>query len=158
MSVHDKWLQTLTNMKGVFNDQGIDIQLPPPSQLELQIEYLEVIPGKKIKGRVPFQKRFTNPIKTYQGGFLTAAMDDHFGPLSYITAEKPCTTLSLNTTFLKAFTESMGYCIVEAEVLQKTKSFIFMRATLTSPDGEILAHGESHVAILSDEQLQKVKI
>jgi len=158
MSVHDKWLQTLTNMKGVFNDQGIDIQLPPPSQLELQIEYLEVIPGKKIKGRVPFQKRFTNPIKTYQGGFLTAAMDDHFGPLSYITAEKPCTTLSLNTTFLKAFTESMGYCIVEAEVLQKTKSFIFMRATLTSPDGDILAHGESHVAILRDEQLQKVKI
>lgn len=158
MSVHDKWLQTLANMKGVFNDQGIDIQLPPPSQLELQIEYLEVIPGKKIKGRVPFQKRFTNPIKTYQGGFLTAAMDDHFGPLSYITAEKPCTTLSLNTTFLKAFTESMGYCIVEAEVLQKTKSFIFMRATLTSPDGDILAHGESHVAILRDEQIQKVKI
>ena len=158
MSVHDKWLQTLANMKGVFNDQGLDIQLPPPSQLELQIEYLEVIPGKKIKGRVPFQKRFTNPIKTYQGGFLTAAMDDHFGPLSYITAEKPCTTLSLNTTFLKAFTESMGYCIVEAEVLQKTKSFIFMRATLTSPDGDILAHGESHVAILRDEQIQKVKI
>jgi acyl-coenzyme A thioesterase PaaI-like protein len=157
MSVHEKWLKTLAHTKGVLNDQGIDIQLPPPSQLELQIEYLEVIPGQKIKGKVPFQKRFTNPIKTYQGGFLSAAMDDHFGPLSYITAERPCTTLSLNTTFLKAFTESMGHCYVEAEVLQKTKSFIFMRATVTSPTGEILAHGESHVSILRDDQLQKVK-
>lgn len=156
MSVHEQWVKTLNLMKGKLNDQGIDIQLPPPSQLELQIEYLEVTPGKKIRGKVPFQKRFTNPIKTYQGGFLSAAMDDHFGPLSYITAEKPCTTLSLNVTFLKAFTEKMGHCIVEAEVLQKTKSFIFMRAMVLSPDGELIAHGESHVAILRDEHLQKV--
>ena len=156
MSVHEQWLKTLAITKGQLNAQGIDIQLPPPSQLELQIEYLEVVPGKKIRGKVPFQKRFTNPIKTYQGGILSAAMDDHFGPLSYVTAEKPCTTLSLNVTFLKAFTEKMGHCIVEAEVLKTSKFFIFMRATVYSPDGDILAHGESHVAILRDEQLQKV--
>jgi acyl-coenzyme A thioesterase PaaI-like protein len=158
MSVHADWLQTLSQTKAQLNDQGIDIQLPPPSQLELQIEYLEVAPGKKIKGKVLFQKRFTNPIKTYQGGMLTAAMDDHFGPLSYITAERPCTTLSLNTTFIKPFTEKMGHCIIEAEVLQKTKSFIFMRATVYSPEGELLAHGDSHVAILREEQLQKVNV
>jgi acyl-coenzyme A thioesterase PaaI-like protein len=157
MSVHENWLKKLSHTKQQLNAQGIDIQLPPPSQTELQIEFLEIVPGKKIKGKVPFQSRFTNPIRTFQGGFLSAAMDDHFGPLSYITAERPCTTLSLNVTFLKAFTEKMQYCIVEAEVLQKTKSFIFMRATVLSPDGEIFAHGESHVAILTDEQLLKVK-
>lgn len=157
MSVHENWLKSLSLTKAQLNAQGIDIQLPPPSQLELQIEYLEVVPGKKIKGKVLFQKRFTNPIKTFQGGILSAAMDDHFGPLSYITAEKPCTTLSLNVTFLKPFTEKMGHCLIEAEVLQKTKSFIFMRAVVLSPDGEMLAHGESHVAILRDDLLQKVK-
>lgn len=156
MSVHESWLQNLQQTKELLNAQGIDIQLPPPSQIELKIEYLEVVPGKKIKGKVLFQKRFTNPIKTYQGGFLTAAMDDHFGPLSYITAQRPCTTLSINTTFLKPFTDQMEFCVIEAEVLQKTKAFIFMRAVVLSPNGDILAHGESHVAILSDEQLQKV--
>jgi acyl-coenzyme A thioesterase PaaI-like protein len=156
MSVHETWHKQLSQTKAQLNAQGIDIQLPPPSQLELQIEYLEVVPGKKIKGKVPFQKRFTNPIKTFQGGILGAAMDDHFGPLSYITAERPCTTLSLNVSFLKPFTEKMGHCLIEAEVLQKTKSFIFMRAIVLSPDGEMLAHGESHVAILRDDQLQKV--
>jgi len=157
MTVHEDWLKKLAQTKAQLNAQGVDVQLPPLSQLELQIEYLEVFPGKKIKGKIPFQKRFSNPIKTFQGGFLTAAMDDHFGPLSYITAERPCTTLSLNSTFLKPFTEKMGHCIIEAEVLQKTKSFIFMRAVVLSPDGEMLAHGESHVSILRDDQLQKVK-
>ena len=157
MSFHESWLQSLAHTKEQLNAKGIDIQLPPASMLELQIEYLEAIPGKLIKGKVPFQKRFSNPIRTYQGGFLSAAMDDHFGPLSYITAERPCTTLSLNVTFLKPFTEKMGFCVIEAEVLQKTKSFIFMRATVSSPDGVILAHGESHVSVLTDDHLQKVK-
>lgn len=157
MSFHDEWIKSLERTKAELNAKGIDIQLPPASMLELQIEYLEATPGKSIKGKVPFQKRFTNPIKTYQGGILAAAIDDHFGPLSYITAGRPCTTLSLNMTFLKPFTEKMGHIIVEAEVLQKTKSFIFMRATAKSLEGDLLAHAESHVNILSDEHLSKVK-
>lgn len=156
MSFHDEWLKSLEKTQSDLKSQGADVQLPPPSMLELQIEYLEAIPGKLIKGKVPFQKRFSNPIRTYQGGLLSAAMDDHFGPLSYITAQGPCTTLSLNTTFLKPFTEKMLYCIIEAEVLQKTKSFIFMRATVKSPEGILIAHGDSHVAILSEEHLKKV--
>lgn len=157
MSVNDEWFKSMAQMKAGLNAKGVDIQLPPPSMLELGIEYLIVEPGKKMKGKIPFQSRFTNPIRTYQGGFLAAAMDDIYGPLSYVTAGGPCTTLSLNTTFLKPFTEKMGHCFVEAEVLQKTKSFIFMRATVTSPEGELLAHSESHVAILSAEHLAKVK-
>lgn len=157
MSVHETWLKSMAQMKAQLNANGVDIQLPPPSQIELQMEYLEVSPGKKIRAKVPFQQRFTNPIKTFQGGILVAVMDDCFGPLSYVTAERPCTTLSLNTTFLKPFTEKMGHCIVEVEVLQKTKSFIFMRGVVLSPEGDMLAHAESHVAILRDDQMQKVK-
>src|SRR5262245_14194674 len=79
MSVHEQWLQSLSEMKKQLAAKGVEAQLPPPSQVELQIEYLEVVPGKKIRGKVPFQKRFTNPIRTYQGGILSAAMDDHLG-------------------------------------------------------------------------------
>lgn len=157
MSVHQEWLAKLKVFKEQLNALGVPIQLPPPSQQELQIEYLEIIPGKKIKGKFPFQQRFTNPIGTYQGGFLIAAMDDHFGPLSYSTAERPCTTLSLSSTFLKPFVAKMGHAIVEVEVLSKTKSFIFMRGTVTSLEGELLAHADSHVAILRDDQLNRGK-
>lgn len=159
MSVHTEWLERLKTWKAeILAQTGVEFQLPPPSQIELQLEYTEIIPGEKIAAKLPFQKRFTNPIYTYQGGFLVAGIDDIFGPLSYMTAGRPCTTLSLNTTFLKAFTEKLQYVTIEGFVLQKTKNFIFMRAEVKSPTGELIAHAESHVAILRDDQLAKGKV
>ena len=157
MTIHEEWLEKVRTFKNELLNMGLQVLLPPPSQEELAIEYIEVNPGKSIKGKVPFQEKFKNPMGTYQGGFLAAAVDDHFGPLSYLSAERPCTTLSLNITFLKPFVEKTGHCYIEAEVIQKTKSFIFMRAVITNSQGENLAHAESHVAILSDEQLQRLK-
>lgn len=157
MNVHEQWMKSLEITQKQLKEQGVDVQLPPPSMIELKMEYMEVIPGKKMVAKIPFQQRFTNPIRTFQGGFLAAGIDDVFGPLSYVSAGRPCTTLSLNTTFLKPFLAKHEFCLIEAEILQKTKSFIFMRAKVTSPDGEILAHAESHVSILRDDQLAKVK-
>ena len=158
MTVHQEWLEKVKIFRQELQKQNLNTLLPPPSLEELAIEYLEINPGKSIKGKVPFQAKFKNPMGTYQGGFLAAAVDDHFGPLSYMSAERPCTTLSLNMTFLKPFVEKMGHCFIEAEVLQKTKSFIFMRAVIFNDQGDKLAHAESHVAILTDEQLQRIKL
>ena len=154
MTVHHEWLKAIEQTKLNLSKQGIQLQLPPPSLDELKIEYLEIIPGKIIKGKAPFQKKFTNPIHTFQGGFLTAIMDDHFGPLAYLSAGSPCTTLSMSMTFLKAFIEKDEYCLIEAEVMKKSKSFIFMRGIMRSINGDIFAHSESHVTILKEDQLK----
>jgi uncharacterized protein (TIGR00369 family) len=155
MNVHEEWMKSLDGFKSELKKIGMEVQLPPPSMLELGLEYLEIKPGISMKAKFPFQKRFTNPAGILQGGFLVAALDDVLGPLTYVTSGKICLTLSLNTTFLKAFTEKMGFCIIEAFVLQKTKSFIFLRADVRSPDGELMAHAESHVSILKDEQTKR---
>jgi acyl-coenzyme A thioesterase PaaI-like protein len=84
----------------------------------------------------------------YQGGFLAAALDEVFGPLSYVSSGSACMTLSLNTTYLGAFKEDMGHCMIEAKVLKKTKNFIFMRADVYSPNGDLIAHSESHVKVV----------
>ena len=121
---------------------------PSPAHAELKLDYLTIEPGVKILSRVPYQRRLSNPIGTYQGGMLSAAIDETLGPLSYLTAGGPCTTLTLNVTFLAAFTESMGSCEIEALVLKKTKNFIFMRADVRAPNGDLVAHAESHVKVL----------
>lgn len=144
MSVHQKWLDGLKH----FNKEG-KLQLPPPSMLSLGHEFLEIVPGEKMVAKIPFQKHFTNPVGVYQGGILAGCIDDVFGPLSYITAQGPCLTISMNVTFLTSFTEEMGHCIIEAQVLKKTKNFIFMRADVKSPNGELMAHAETHVKVLS---------
>lgn len=121
------------------------LQLPPPSMEELGIEYLSIVPGKEIKAKIPFKKKFTNPTGLYQGGFLSAALDEVFGPLAFVTHQGPCLTLSLNVTFLKAFQESMKECYLVAQIIKETRQFIFMKAEVTTADGDILAFAESHV-------------
>lgn len=138
MSVHEEWLKSLKLIQG-------NMQLPPPSLLELQLEYLVIKGGETMVAKLPFQKRFTNPVGVYQGGFMAAGIDDVFGPLSYLTAKSPCMTISMNVTYLKPFTAEMGHCLISAYVLKDSKNFIFMRAEVNSPEGDLLAHAESHV-------------
>lgn len=148
MSVHQEWLKQIEKIKEqAFSVTGKKLQLPPPSNDELQIEYLEVVPGQKMVAKIPFQQKFTNPAGTYQGGFIAAGMDEVFGPLSYITVNTFCMTLSLNLTYLKAFTANVPYVIISAEVLKKTTNFVFMRGEVRTPEGDIICIGESHVAV-----------
>lgn len=156
MSVHADWLKNLAIWKADLKQKtGKDFLFPPPSNETLSVEYTAIEPGKRMEAKFPYQKKFANPIGTYQGGFLSAAIDEVLGPLSYITAGVPCMTLSLNVTFLKAITETMNHFVVEGIVLQKTKSFIFLRAEVKSPTGELIAHAESHAAVMREDQLGK---
>lgn len=158
MSVHENLMQQMLFYKEQFKTMGVDLALPPPSMLELKLEYTAVEPGKFLAAKFPFQKRFTNPVGLCQGGILAAAMDDIFGPLSYMTAQRPCMTLSMNVTYLRAFAEKDVEVIIEGRVLQKTKSFIFMRAEVKNSQSDLVATADSHVTILRDEQMQKVKV
>ena len=142
MSVHQKFLDMLKHYPK-------HLLLPPPSMIELGHEFIEMSPGEKLVAKIPFQQRFANPVGIFQGGILTACIDDVFGPLSYMTAEAPCLTLSLNTTYLGSFTKEMGHCIIEGVVIKKTKNFIFMRADVKAPNGDLIAHAETHVKVLS---------
>ena len=156
MSVHDEWLEKIKFYKSSLEEKfNKKVQLPPPTLQELQMEYLEIIPGQKMLARLPFQQRFTNPMGTYQGGFLGAAVDEVLGPLSYVTAGVPCMTLSLNMTFLKPFSANLKTVTIEGIVLQKTQSLIFMRAEIKNEAQELIAHCESHVMIMREEQLKK---
>lgn len=156
MSVHDEWVKKLAVWKEDLRQKtGKEFLFPPPSNETLQVEYTEIVPGSKMTAKFPYQRKFANPIGTYQGGFLSAAIDEVLGPLSYITAGVPCMSLSLNVTFLRAFPETLGHVVIEGTVLQKTKSFIFMRAEVKSPAGDLIAHAESHAAVMREDQLGK---
>jgi acyl-coenzyme A thioesterase PaaI-like protein len=142
MTVHENWLKELDSLK---SDK---LTLPPPTLAELGLEYLEIEPGKSMVARVPFQSRFTNPVGLYQGGMLGACLDEVFGPLSYLTAGGPTLTLSMAVTYLGSFNAEHGSCHIKAVVLKKTKNFIFLRADVTVPEGDLIAHAETHVKVL----------
>ncbi len=142
MTVHENWLKQLDSLRSE------SLTLPPPTLAELGLEYLEIEAGKSMVARVPFQKRFTNPVGVYQGGMLGACLDEVFGPLAYLTAGGATLTLSMAVTYLGTFTADQGSCCITAVVLKKTKNFIFLRADVTAPNGDLIAHAETHVKVL----------
>jgi acyl-coenzyme A thioesterase PaaI-like protein len=80
MTFHETLMNQMKTIKTQLSSQGVDLALPPPSMIELKMEYTALEPGVLLAAKFPFQKRFTNPVGLYQGGILAAAMDDIFGP------------------------------------------------------------------------------
>lgn len=144
MDTHQKILQSMES----FNQQLTGkLQLPPPTFVELKARFLDYTEGQSLTVEVPFQERFTNPVGSYQGGMFAAALDEAFGPLSYMTAQAPCVTLEMSITYLKGLRATDRHMLVKAEVLKKTSQFIFMRAEIRNPTGELLVSAQSHSSI-----------
>lgn len=158
MTFHENLVKEIAVYQKAFAEKGIHLQLPALSLGELQLEYTGLEKDLSLSAKLPFQKRFTNPVGVYQGGMLAAAMDDVFGPLAYMTAQSPCMTLSMNVTFLRPFTPKDEEVFIKGTIIQKTKSFIFMRAEIKNKTDLIIATADSHVTILREDQLQKVKV
>ncbi len=150
MSVHQQVMNGMTEMAAAFAAGGLQLQLPPASNQAIGTEYIQIELGKSLSAKIPFDARFTNPLKMYQGGFLCAALDEVFGPLSYIAAGKPVVTVELSTTFIRPFTAADEYVVIKAEIVALTKSLVIMCAEVKSKEGKLIATSKSHSLIKAD--------
>jgi acyl-coenzyme A thioesterase PaaI-like protein len=89
----------------------------------------------------------------FQGGFICAAFDDVFGPLSYMAALRPVVTVDMNTTFIRPFTANDVSAIFTAELVSLSKSMLVMRAEARTLSGKLIATSTNTSMILSDDQL-----
>ncbi|HRR07806.1 MAG TPA: PaaI family thioesterase [Rhodothermales bacterium] len=122
--------------------------LPPPCFTEMNGEYVSFTENRILVCRFPNDPRFQNPIGLMQGGFIVAAIDNTLGPLSYLVAP-PSVTTQLNTTYLRPVTMRDTYLDVHGEVLEQSKSYLHMRATVLNPSGKKIALAFSTNQILS---------
>jgi len=146
----------MEEMKRKFQESGIVLDLPPSSNLTLQTRYTDVDPGKMIMAEIPFDTKFANPIHVFQGGFLCAAFDEAFGPLSYMAAQRPVVAIEISTSFIRPFSPKDEFISIRAEVVSQTKSLMIMKAEAKSKAGKLIAISSNHALILSDEQMKKL--
>ncbi|HRR10071.1 MAG TPA: PaaI family thioesterase [Rhodothermales bacterium] len=106
-------------------------------------EYVSFTENRILVCRFPNDPRFQNPIGLMQGGFIVAAIDNTLGPLSYLVAP-PSVTTQLNTTYLRPVTMRDTYLDVHGEVLEQSKSYLHMRATVLNPSGKKNCTGLLH--------------
>jgi uncharacterized protein (TIGR00369 family) len=153
MDVHAEVLQSMAEMKDRFAKTGITLQMPPPSGATLGTRYTEIDPGKMLAAEIRFDLKFTNPMRVFQGGFLCAAFDEVYGPLSYMATGRPVVTIDMSTTYLRLFTEKDEWLTVRAELVAKTKRLLILKAEAHNKKGKLIAISNAHAIIASDENL-----
>jgi uncharacterized protein (TIGR00369 family) len=128
--------------------KGTGLKLPPPVFSDMGAEVVSFDEeGKALTIRFPVLERFQNPLGLMQGGVIVAAIDNTFGPLSYLVAP-PSVTTQLNTTFIQSVPPDTAHIEVTARVDEHTRRFLYLSAKVNNPAGEILAIAQASFMIL----------
>ena len=76
-------------------------QVPPNCYQWMKVKVLQYESRSMLSIELPVTEEMLNPMRVMQGGFVTAAFDNAFGPLSYVAARNPCVTLDMHTQYLR---------------------------------------------------------
>lgn len=75
MNIHLEVMKQMQEMAHKFAQSGVELVMPPPSNATLGTVYVGIEQGVSLTAEIPFDKKFANPLLTFQGGFLAAAFD-----------------------------------------------------------------------------------
>lgn len=94
-----------------------------------------------FKAEFEATESFYNPANVVQGGFLSAMLDDTMGPaiVTTLAEDEFHSTVDLHIQFVRAATA--GILIGEARVTHRGRLVRMAEATLTTPDGSVIALG-----------------
>ena len=156
MSIEAAMQEMEAIIKKFKTDYGISLDAPPPSFRELHGEFVEVEGSRRLKVRFPYDARFANPIGTFQGGVLCAAIDNAFGPLSYLAIKRPSVTLELSTQFIRPFSVKDEFIEVEAKVVSVSSATLLMQAEVRNAKHKLIATATSTFLILQVNMLSRI--
>lgn len=119
-------------------------QLPPNCSVLMKGEYVDYDSRVMLKIAFPVLEEYLNPMKSMQGGFVTAAFDNVFGPLSYLAARTPCTTLDLHTNYIRSINAG-DILTVTAKIVSRGISAMHLAGEAVNGKGKLIATCTSHM-------------
>ena len=139
--------KVIMEMNNSFQSGSFKITLPPPSFLDMNAEILEYVKNKSITVIFPVSNNQTNPMGFMQGGYIAAAFDNAFGPLSYFVAKKPVTTINMNIQYIRGVASNQNV-IVTASIEARGHSTMHMTGEMKTEKGKLLATASTNLLIL----------
>jgi uncharacterized protein (TIGR00369 family) len=129
------------------------LKIPPPCFDEMNGEFTGFEEEQRILvARFPVEPRYQNPLGYMQGGFLTAAIDNTLGPLSYLVAP-PSVTLQLATQFLRPVAPDTAHIVVHGRVDEMTNRYLFLSARVLDAKDRVLAIAQASCQILPPREI-----
>jgi len=144
---HEQVLEHIIELFRSFTPPEVNLELPPPSVKAFDILFEEYVPARSLTATVTVSEQYSNAVGMLQGGFLSAIFDNLIGPLSYLTARGPTTSLELTTHFMRpAFPGER--LKLKAAVRKAGRSAIYLAAEAHNGDNKLVATAISTVQVL----------
>lgn len=128
---------------------GKMLTLPPNSFTEMNGKIIDYIEDESIRVRFPLYEKYNNPAGTILGGFLPVFFDLTFGPLAYLVAKKPTSSLDLNTSFIRPITIQDKEITIQSTLINKSKSYLILDAQAFNNKNKLIATATSRMVILN---------
>ncbi|MGS0763691.1 PaaI family thioesterase [Syntrophomonas curvata] len=125
----------------------IDLGTPPRCYTSMQTRLLDLAPGR-VTVAIPVLESYCNPAGSMQGGFISAAFDNAFGPLcSTATPAAKATTLYINTAYHRPIFPDDELIII-ATVKSKGRTMVYMTAEGYNRENQLVASASTQYMIL----------
>lgn len=139
--------KAIEEMMQSFGEGAYPVTLPPPAFVDMEAEILDYQKNKSIQVSFPVIKKQTNPMGVMQGGYIAAAFDNAFGPLSFLIAKKPTVTIDMNIQYIRSVATEQTVVVV-AKLEAKGFTTMHMTAEMRTEYGKILATATTNLLIL----------
>lgn len=130
-----------------LHDQFQSAQLPPNCFSSMWAEFIEYESRTMLKVAIPVLENSLNPMKIMQGGFIAAAFDNTFGPLSYVAARNPCVTLDLHTNYIRSVSAGETLTVI-ARVVSRSGRTLHMSAEAHNGKGKLIATASTNMIMV----------
>ena len=140
-------LKIFDDMKESLINSPVKIEVPPPSFITMKAKIEEYEKNKRMIVSLPVEDHQTNPVGVMQGGFIAAAFDNTFGPLSYLVAKRPMTTIDMSVQYIRGV-ETGQTVFVETWIVAKGFSTMSMAGEMKSAKGKLLATAITNLLII----------
>ena len=121
--------------------------LPPNCFTFMKADYVDYESRMILKISFPVLPEYLNPMLGMQGGFIVAAFDNVFGPLSYLSARMPCTTLDLHSNYIRPILVR-DTLVITAKVVSRGLSTLHMSGEAANAKGKLIATCSTHMMIM----------
>jgi uncharacterized protein (TIGR00369 family) len=138
-----------SDLRFVKDRHAPDGELMPNCFRHMRGEFLDYRSREKLRVRFPVMDEMLNPVQRLQGGFITAAFDNVFGPLSYAAARALCSTIDIQTNFLRGI-DSGDTLTIEGRVVTRGSTTLHLAAEGFNGKGKLVATCTANMIIHRD--------
>lgn len=119
--------------------EGISLEIPPKLFTELGIRFVKYEAGRSLVCAAPAGPRFANALGMFQGAMMGAVLEGACGCLAFLSARRPCVTVTTALSYIKPLAAQGQEFVAEARLSGKGRGILFLESRVMDGDGKMLA-------------------